>query len=268
MRSIWRKRSPVGIGIEKLTEREENLAFLLALIPLKIIKLFDDFYHLPDKIITINLIILWVFHIAPLIIIFLLAWKIKSLKLNAVAYLTIGIFSTAFGSTGELTGATLLYLFCYAWGKRELVLLWVILSGIIIAIKYSILKCSIPEMLIYQLGYFFVFRKLFFLTWPKKQDIVYPMIVIDFYPHDREERELWEAIIYHIRHGFKVKSIQIASCSWKYAKKNLTADEIQNRIDLMREKVNASDKAQLIEKLYQAGILQLKKADADEKRGK
>lgn len=183
------------------------------------------------------------------------------LKIDAILFLIFSAACMLFGTESELTGAAFLYLFAFSWENKKAVIGFLAGAAVLIVVKFEISGYTNSELLKYLIGYLFIISHMFSLTWPKKQDIIQPMTVIDFYPSDKAERELWEAIIYHIRHGFKVRSIAIASSSWKCKKKKLTADEIQNRIDLMREKMNASDKAQLIEKLYQAGILKLKKAE-------
>ena len=234
-------------GIKHFTEREENLIFLFALIPLKIIKLFDDYCHLADKTISLPLILSWILNTLPFFIFLALVWKTKSLKVNAGLYLVIALLVTAFCSTGELTGATLLYLFCYAWDNKKLLIEWVIISVVIIAIKYSIMKCSIPEMLIYQIGYFFIFRKLFFLTWPAKPDIIKRGMI--------QLTQTHEYIITYLRHGFNQKQIAIASQSWKADEKNLTYDQIHGRVSELFEMFGATNTAHLIELLWRDGYI-------------
>jgi hypothetical protein len=185
--------------------------------------------------------------VIPIIIFFKLIPLKYRFKIEAIIYLIFAAACFVLNGRDGLTGAMFLYLFCFCWGSKPLLIISLAGSLITIVFKFDSMGITNSETIKYLIGCIFIVDKLFTLTWPKKPDILKRGMI--------DMTQTHEYIITYLRHGFNQKQIAIASQSWKADEKNLTYDQIHGRVSELFEIFGAENTAHLIELLWRGGYI-------------
>lgn len=179
-------------------------------------------------------------------------------KIEAFLHLLFSILCFWFGDKGNLTGVVFLYLFCFCWENKKAVIGFLIITGVIIIIKFDQYNYTNSELLKYLIGCIFIIDRLFFLTWPKKQNIILTGMV-------NKVTDTHEFIITYLRKGLNQKQISEKSNEpeWKAEEKNLTYNQVHERVGELYELFGAKSTAHLIELLWAGGFIKKTLGKAD-----
>ncbi len=183
----------------------------------------------------------YLFYVMPFIIIgiiyFFLNRNKKSLKINALLFLIVGLFATVSGQRGNATGIIFICFSLYIYNSYKTNLIILGLTIIAFIIKYIILDLTVTQTLNIILIYSYVITIYYLLIHPKKTEMI----------KDPKISEQNRKIIQYLVTGKQYKEIAEMGDIW------LSSEAMRQRITRVRRDFDCFTDNQLIYKLLKQG---------------